>query len=195
MAMKHLAVFAPALLLFPLWATEERGGIIPAGTTVSVRVMEEISSKTASPGKTYDAIVDEDIRDSNGLVTIRKGAEAQLVVREAKSSKIRNASLALDLESVMIDGRRHNLAAADVVHEQDKGIGKNRRTAEMVGGGAAIGAVVGAIAGGKTGAAAGAALGAAAGGTTQVLLKGKDVRVPAESVLGFRLEQDMTLRR
>ena len=67
------------------------------------------------------------------------------------------------------------------------GLGTNRRTAEMVGGGAALGAVVGAIFGGGSGAATGAAIGAAGGAATQVLTRGDTVRIPAETVMGFRL--------
>jgi hypothetical protein len=74
-------------------------------------------------------------------------------------------------------------------------VGANRRTAEMVGGGAVLGTLLGAIAGGGKGAAIGAAAGAAAGAGVQVLTRGKTVRVPAESVLTFRLDQPVTLQR
>jgi len=63
----------------------------------------------------------------------------------------------------------------------------------MIGGGAAIGTVIGAIAGGGKGAAIGAATGAAAGAGAQVLTKGKEVQVPAETVLTFRLTQPLNL--
>jgi hypothetical protein len=63
----------------------------------------------------------------------------------------------------------------------------------MVGGGAALGTIIGAIAGGGSGALAGAAIGAGAGAVTQVLTKGDRVRVPAETVLNFRLDQPIQL--
>jgi outer membrane lipoprotein SlyB len=63
----------------------------------------------------------------------------------------------------------------------------------MVGGGAAIGALIGAIVGKGRGAAIGAAVGAGAGAGTQVLTKGKQVRVPAETLLNFKLEKDLRL--
>jgi outer membrane lipoprotein SlyB len=63
----------------------------------------------------------------------------------------------------------------------------------MVGGGAAIGTLIGAIVGGGKGAAIGAAVGAGAGVGTEVLTKGHQVRVPAETVLSFRLDQDLRL--
>ena len=78
--------------------------------------------------------------------------------------------------------------------DSDTGIGANKRTAATIGGGAAIGTVIGAIAGGGKGAAIGGLIGAAGGAATQVLTKGRDVKVPAETVLRFRLDKPVTLR-
>jgi hypothetical protein len=70
----------------------------------------------------------------------------------------------------------------------------NKRTATMVGGGALAGAIIGAIAGGGKGAAIGAAVGGAAGAGAQVLTRGKEVKVPAETVLTFQLDSDLQLQ-
>jgi outer membrane lipoprotein SlyB len=102
--------------------------------------------------------------------------------------------LALDLQSVMVNGRGYLVSTADVERSGREGIGKNRRTAEMVGGGAVLGTLLGAIAGGGKGAAIGAIAGAAAGGTAQVLTKGKEVKVPAETLLTFRLDEPVRLQ-
>ena len=64
----------------------------------------------------------------------------------------------------------------------------------MVGGGAVLGTIIGAIAGGGKGAAIGAVVGGAAGAGGEILTKGKEVRVPSESVLNFRLDQDLRLQ-
>src|SRR5579884_1779549 len=64
-------------------------------------------------------------------------------------------------------------------------------TAGNTGWGAALGAIIGAIAGGGKGAAIGAASGAGAGALTQILTKGSAVRVPAETVLTFRLDKPL----
>jgi outer membrane lipoprotein SlyB len=86
------------------------------------------------------------------------------------------------------------VSTEDLSRSNSQGIGKNKRTAEMVGGGAALGTLLGAIAGGGKGAAIGAIAGAAAGGGVQVLTKGHEIRVPAETVLNFRLDQPLHLR-
>jgi outer membrane lipoprotein SlyB len=82
----------------------------------------------------------------------------------------------------------------DVAQQAEGGLGANKRTAEMVGGGAALGTLIGAIAGHGKGAAIGAAAGAAAGAGTQILTRGKTVKVPAESTLRFKLDQPLQLQ-
>ena len=60
----------------------------------------------------------------------------------------------------------------------------------MVGGGAVSGLCSGPLPAGK-GAAIGAVSGAAVGGTAQVLTRGKEVKVPSETVLNFKLDQPL----
>jgi outer membrane lipoprotein SlyB len=56
-------------------------------------------------------------------------------------------------------------------------------------GGAVVGAILGAIAGGGRGAAIGAGAGSAAGAGVQIFTRGKEVKVPSETLLEFRLEK------
>lgn len=69
----------------------------------------------------------------------------------------------------------------------------NQRTGEYVGGGAVIGAIIGAIAGGGKGAAIGAGTGAAAGAGSQMMTRGREVRIPRESILTFRIRRPMEM--
>ncbi len=48
---------------------------------------------------------------------------------------------------------------------------------------------IGAVAGGGKGAAIGAIAGTAGSAGAQILLKGKEVRLPAETILKFKLDQ------
>jgi outer membrane lipoprotein SlyB len=57
-----------------------------------------------------------------------------------------------------------------------------------------LGTLIGAVAGGAKGAVVGAAAGAAAGAGAQVATKGKEVRVPAESQLTFKLDEPIMLQ-
>ena len=169
--------------------------IIPSGTELSVRTNETIDSKTATLDQTFSAVIAADILDSSGAVTIPKGSDAQLVIRSAQGGSITSASdLVLDVDSVTISGTRYFISTSDLQQQGGQGVGANKKTAIMVGGGAALGTLIGAIVGGGKGAAIGAAVGAAGGLGTEVLTKGKQVRVPAETMLNFKLDQDLRLQ-
>lgn len=182
-----------ALTLLPLSLRAE-SKVIAAGTEISIRTNQTIDSKTAQAGQTVPAIVERDVNDASGAVEIPKGAEAQLVLRKVSGGGITGGSgLVLDLHSVTIGGQNYTVDTASIQRSNQRGIGRNRRTAEMTGGGAALGTLIGAVAGGGKGAILGAIFGAAAGGTAQVLTKGKETKIPAESVLTFRLNQPLQL--
>jgi len=169
---------------------------IPAGTTLAVRTDQSIDSKTAEPGQTYPGVVARDVLDSSGQVAIPRGASATLVIRESRAQgKVEGRSeLAVDVVAVRVHGRQYRLEASDFVERGREGLGANKRTAEFAGGGGLFGTIIGAVAGGGKGAAIGALSGAAAGATTQALTRGKGVRIPAETVLNFRLEAPIHIR-
>lgn len=163
---------------------------IPAGTDILIRANETIDSRTADEGRVYKGTVDQDVLDSAGNVAVHKGSEAELLVREVQPKK----ELVLDLQSLIVNGRRHFVNADDYESIQKrKSVGRNWRTAKMVGGGSIFGSILGALAGDGQGAAIGALSGAAAGGALQVFTRGKTVKVPAEAVLTFRLEKPLHL--
>lgn len=167
---------------------------IPSGTEIAVRTNEAIDSKTAAVGQKFSALIDQDVLDSSGSVAIPKGSDAELVIRKATGGTLTTSSdLVLDVESVTLAGTRYVVSTADLQEAGRQGLGANTRTAEMVGGGAALGTLIGALAGKGKGAAIGAAVGAAGGAGTQVLTKGKEVSVPAETVLKFKLDKDLAL--
>jgi len=164
--------------------------VIPAGTEVSVSNDETIDSSNAAEGQTYAAEVTSDVHDANGAVVIPRGANAQLVIKSAsKGGRFRGASdLVVDLQSVSVAGQQYAVNSTDLEQQGRDGIGKNKRTAEFLGGGAAIGGIIGAIAGHGKGALIGAASGAGAGALTEVLTKGSAIKIPSETVMTFKLD-------
>lgn len=172
-------------------AIQTKTFVIPSGTEVSVRNDETIDSSNAAEGQTYAAEVTNDVRDAAGAVVMPKGANAQLVIKSSSSGgKIRGASdLVVDLRSISVGGKQYLVDATDLEQKGKNGVGANKRTGEFVGGGAALGAVIGAIAGHGKGAAIGAASGAGAGALTQVLTKGGSIKIPAETLMTFKLDQ------
>jgi hypothetical protein len=161
---------------------------LPAGTAIAVRANENIDARDASQGTSYSAQVDRDITGPEGNVLVPRGSEARLIIR-----RIDDNSLALDLSSVRVNGRIFRVETSNARTGGREGPGMNKRTGEFVGGGAVLGTLLGAIAGGGKGAAIGALAGAGAGAGAQVLTHGDQVKVPAESVLTFRLERPLHL--
>ena len=179
----------------PLSAIQTKTFTLPAGALIPVRSEETIDAAVAAEGQTYAAEVTRNITDADGAVVIPRGSNAQIIIRSAsRGGRIKGASdLVLDLDSVSVEGRRYTLDTQDVVRKGRDGVGKNRRTATFTGGGAAIGAIIGAIAGGGKGAAIGAASGAGAGAGTQIVTKGAAIRIPAETILTFKLEAPLQI--
>lgn len=165
---------------------------IPAGTTLEVRTNETIASSNAE-GRTYQADIATEVVDSQGKVLIPKGAQVELVVLEAKEKEgVRGAALQLGMRSVTVSGSTYLVVSEEV--KRTSGLGRNEQTAKTVGGGAALGTLIGAAAGGGKGAVLGGLVGAAAGAAVQVMTQGKEVRVPAESVLRFQLDEPIQLQ-
>lgn len=169
--------------------------VVPDGTKVAVRTEDTIDSAKAAEGQTYAAEVADDVLDADGNVVIPRGSNAQIVIRSAsKGGKIRGASdLVLDLQSISVEGQQYMVSTVDLQQKGRSGVGANKRTAEMTGGGAALGAIIGAIAGGGKGAAIGAGAGAGGGALTQVLTKGGSIKVPSETVLTFQLDKPVRI--
>ena len=170
-----------------MYPDRDRFTRIEPGTLITVRTNEFIDSDRAD-GRVFTGVVDQGVRGSNGRLASPRGSNVELVVRVEPDN-----DLILDLESVMVNGQRYAIQAGTNRIESRDGLGNNRRTGEYVGGGAVLGTIIGAIAGGGRGAAIGAAAGAAAGAGTQVITRGREVRIPRESLLTFRIERPLEM--
>jgi len=183
--MKKLALAIPALLLALQGIT--LADEIPPGTQIVVRTDEPINLAKWDRGRIYRATIDQDVRATDGDRTIRRGDRAELIVRQ-----IGRDDMALDLDSIIVNGRRYVVNAAGEAYDTRRdGVGGNARTGKFVGGGAIIGSIIGAIAGGGKGAAIGAAAGAATGAGAQMATRGREIHVPVESILTFRLDRPL----
>jgi len=167
-------------------ASRDRITRIESGTVIAVRTNERIEAERFDP-RIYTGVVEDSVWGTDGRLAIPRGATVELMVREA-----RDHDLILDLESVMIRGERYGLRADAERIDSRSAVGSNRRTGEYAGGGAVIGAIIGAIAGGGKGAAIGAASGAAAG-VGALAFRGRSVKLPAETVVTFRLDRGLEI--
>ncbi len=157
--------------------------VLPVGTEVAVRTNQRIDSHEVVEGQTFSARIAEDIRDTDGSIAIPRGSDASLSIRRLEG----NGDITLDVESIAVGGRRYRVTTADQeVENRRDGAGGDRRTDESGGGGAVFGAVIGAIAHDGEGGGAGAG--------REIVTRGREVHVPAETVLRFRLDRPLRLR-
>jgi hypothetical protein len=187
--MRKAYVSSALVLLFAVAAFAAASRIVPSGSEIKLRNDETIQATPSNVGKTYQASVAQDVTDPNGNVVIPKGSRATLVTTKGPS----NDQVELALKSLTVNGHKYTVASNTVAHNAGgkEGVGKNKRTAKYVGGGALAGTLIGAIAGGGKGAAIGALAGGAAGAGAQTLTKGKEIKIPAESEMTFKLNQDL----
>jgi hypothetical protein len=166
--------------------------VIPAGTVVTVRLGQALGSKISTPGETFAATLASPVT-VGGNTVIPIGANASGIVVDAKPlGKFKGAAtLDLKLTSINVNGADHSVETSALVRTAK---GKGKRTATMIGGGAGLGALIGGLAGGGKGAAIGAVAGAGAGTAGTVFTGNKDVVLPAESALSFRLNQPLELK-
>jgi hypothetical protein len=165
---------------------------LPAGTVLTVRLGQTVGSKISRPGDKFDATLAEPL-EANGTVLIPKGAQLQGTVQDAAPlGRFKGgARLRLTLDAVTVNGKQYPIQTTSIARSEK---GKGKRTAVMTGGGAGVGALIGGLAGGGKGAAIGAIAGAGAGGAGAAFTGNKDIVLPAESALSFKLEQPVEIK-
>lgn len=165
--------------------------VVPAGTTLTVRVGQALSSKTSQTGDSFSATLAKPV-SVEGAEAIPAGSTVRGTVVSAKTrGKIKGeGELDLALTSITVGGQTYNIKTS-VLNNVTKGKGK--RTAVTTGGGAAGGALIGGIAGGGKGAAIGALLGGGAGLAGGAMTGNEQIEIPAESALSFRLSAPLTI--
>ena len=166
--------------------------VVPAGTVLTVRLGESVGSKISQTGQSFSASVVNPVQ-VDGKTVIPSGANATGTVVSAKPlGRFKGgAELSLKLTSVSFNGSEHVVETSSVVEVAK---GKGKRSATMIGGGAGLGAIVGAIAGGGKGAAIGAAAGAGAGTAGTAFTGNKDIVLPAETALTFKLATPLEVK-
>jgi hypothetical protein len=157
---------------------------LPAGMTVSVRLIDGIDVDRTAAGEMFRASLDDPII-INGQVVVPRGAPAMLeAAKVVQSGKMSGSDkITLKLNTITIKNREYQVVAS---YSEQKGSGEGKKTAKKVVGGAGLGALIGGIAGGGKGAGIGALSGAALG--TAVSAAGEEhLKVPSETRLQFEL--------
>jgi hypothetical protein len=139
-----------------------------------VVLTDSLSSKVNKPGDEFDATLASPVM-VNGEVAIPKGSSVHGAVVDVKKQGTckGEANLAIRITSIMVRGKVYPISSSTYSGEEK---GKGKRTAVVTGGGAALGALIG---------------GLAASGATG----GKNVELPSETRIAFRLSQPITVDR
>jgi len=158
-----------------------------------VSLRQTLGSKISQPGQSFSATVVDPVV-VNGVTVIPAGAPASgtVVAAHALGRFKGAAELAIRLDTVRANGNTYSIATSTVERSEK---GKGKRTAGFIGGGAGLGALIGGLAGGGKGALIGGLAGAGAGTAGTAFTGNRQIVIPAETLLTFRLEQPVTLRR
>jgi hypothetical protein len=164
---------------------------LPAGTRILIRTTDSVDSKNQKTGARFTASLETSLK-AGGVVVARRGTTIYGRVASAKSAgKFKGSShLSLELTDIVINGTPHPLTTGTL---DIKGKGEGKETTKKVLGGAGLGTLIGGIAGGGKGAAIGAVAGAGTGTAVAASKKGEQVGVPSESLLEFRLTEQVSL--
>src|SRR3954466_825413 len=164
---------------------------IPVGTEFDVRLQQPLTSRTSQVEDRFDATTMVDLRDERGRVLVPAGSVMRGVISSVHPATRmeRKGSMTVAFDRVTINGRAYPIRATVSQALESEGIMGEK---EKIGIGAGAGAILGAILGGAKGAIAGILIG---GGGTIAATEGKDVELPAGTVLRVRMDAPLTINR
>ncbi len=166
---------------------------IPAGTMLTIRIDQHISVKTSHAGKTFTGEMVDPVLASDNSVLVPKGALVGGVVDVShRRGHFKGRSLLeLRLTSLTLNGTQYPLTTRDVARSKK---GKGRRSTGLIAGGAGLGMLVGGVATGGVGLVAGGLVGGGAGTAAAGLTGNRDIEIPAESIVHFKLADDLVVQ-
>ena len=196
---RKYVLLSGALLLAMVLATAGIAGsnhwpdpvTVPERTSIHVTLDQALTSNQSRPGDRFDATVAEPILVSDKVV-IPQGAHVGGVVVDARESGrlMGRARLQLALQSIELDGKQYEIRTA---YSHRIGGNHKKRNFAWIGGGTGGGLLIGALAAGGKGALIGGPIGAGAGTAVAFFTGKKDIRLPAETPLTFKLAEPVTV--
>ena len=152
---------------------------VPSGTTLTVRIAQDLSSKTSNVGDPFSGTLAQSVR-VEGVTVLKAGAPVSGTVASAKKQGRFKGEGDLGIQLNRVGP--YEVTTQELLETVK---GKGKRTGAMVGGGAGGGALIGGLAGGGKGALIGGLVGAGAGTVGAAVTGNKGVTIPAESVVSF----------
>ncbi len=166
---------------------------VPAGTELQVRLSQSVGSARSDAGEQFDATLHTPVVVGDKVVLPKGALVHGHVTRAVASGRLKTpARLSVTLDTLEWEGKSYRISTTSVSRSARSH--RNRNLA-LIGGGSGAGALIGGLAGGGTGALIGAGAGAAAG-TAGAYATGKhDLLLPAESLLTFRLQAPVKIKK
>lgn len=153
---------------------------------------QSINVKHAAPGESFTGtVVNPIVVDGNSVIPSGSTAEG-VVVQAHKRGHFKGASvLQLTLTGLNMNGQHYRIDTSSVTRTKK---GKGKRSAAFIGGGSGLGMLIGGVATGGVGLLVGGLAGAGAGTGVAAFTGNKDITIPAESVVNFKLAEPVQLR-
>jgi hypothetical protein len=166
---------------------------IPAGTDLTIRIDQRISVKTSRAGDPFTGEIVAPVLAADNSIIVPKGSPVGGVVDVShRRGHFKGASLLeLRLTTLTLNGAQYPLTTRDMAERKK---GKGRRSAAMIGGGSGLGMLVGGIATGGVGLVVGGLVGGGAGTAAAGLTGNRDLIIPAESIVHFKLADDLVVQ-
>ena len=162
---------------------------VPVGTEIDVRLQGSLSSATAQVEDRFQATTLVDLMQNERLLVPAGSTMRGVVSLVNKAGHIeRKGSMTVVFDQIAVRGRSYPIRATVEQALESEGI---RGETAKIGTGAGVGAIIGAILGGAKGALAGILIG---GGGVIAGTEGKDVELPAGTVLRVRLDSPLVVR-
>jgi len=164
---------------------------VPEGTELDVVLNQSISTAADRSGDRFQASLASPVVVDDKTVIPKDALVTGHIVEARPSGHLKGvARLELTLDSLEVNGQTYGIATGDYGRT---GKNHNKRNGVLIGGGAGVGAIIGGVAGGGVGALIGSSVGAGAGTAGAAFTGKKDIRVPAETTLSFRLARPVTI--
>ena len=167
----------------------KRASDAPAGTEFDVKLRKGLSSSTAAVEDHFEATTLVDLMAGSRTIVPAGSIMRGTVTAVNKAGHVdRKASISIAFDRITIGSTSYVIDAKVTQAIEGEGY---KGDAAKIGAGAGVGAVIGGILGGFKGAMAGILVG---GGGVVAATEGKDVVLPAGSVLRVKLESGLDLK-
>ena len=163
--------------------------VIPVGQELDVRLQDTLSSDRNQVEDRFTATTVVDLQ-VDGRVVIPAGSEVRGVISSVHpAGRVdRKGSMTVSFDELTINNRSYPMRGTVTQAIESEGV---RGEAAKIGTGAGVGAIIGGILGGFKGAMAGILIG---GGGVVAATEGKDVELPAGTILRVSLDSPPDLR-